>query len=119
MELILLAANLKTVISVAKQSLRMKSLSRNKKHKSKKWYDEQLYMKRRDLNRNASNMFKNPFIRSLRDSYFRCYRQYCKLVKYKKYTQTVILQLHDLESKDPKTYWQLVNFSSPEPKAQS
>ena len=61
------------VISVAKQSLRMKSLSRNRKHKSKKWYDEQLYMyiKRRDLNRKASNMFKNPFIRSLRDSYFK------------------------------------------------
>ena len=73
------------VISVAKQSLRMKSLSRTKKHKSKKWYDEQLYIKRRDLNRKASNMFKNSFIRSLRDSYFKCYQQYRKLVKYKKF----------------------------------
>ena len=99
------------VISVAKQSLRMKSLSRTKKHISKKWYDEQLYIKRRDLNRKASNMFKNPFIRSPRDSYFKCYRQYRKLVKYKKksFTQTVISQLDDLETKDPKTYWKLVN----------
>ena len=30
------------VISVAKQSLGTNTLSRNKQHKSKKWYDEQL-----------------------------------------------------------------------------
>ena len=72
------------VISVAKKSFGMKTLSRNKQNKSKKWYDEQLYLKRRELNIKASYMFKNPFVRSIRDSYFKCYRQYRKLVKYKK-----------------------------------
>ena len=58
-------------------------------------------------------MFKYPFIRSIRDSYFKCYRQYRKLVKYeykkKKITKTVISQLDELETKYPKTYWKLVN----------
>ena len=79
----------------------------SKQHKSKKWYDEELYIKRRDLNRKASNMFKEPFNKSLRNSSFKCY----KLVKYKKknFTKSIISQLDDLETKDPKTYWILVN----------
>ena len=46
------------VISVAEQSLSRKRVNCSKQHKSKKWYEEELYIKRRDLNRKASNMFK-------------------------------------------------------------
>ena len=84
MELILLAPFEDNVSSVAKQSLGTNTLSRNKQYKSKKWYDEQLYLKRRELNIKASYMFKTPIVSFLRDSYFKCYRQYCKNVKYKK-----------------------------------
>ena len=71
-------------ISVAEQSLNRKRVNCPKQHKSKKWYYEELYIKRRDLNRKASNMFKEPFNKSLRNSYFKCYRQYRYIVKYKK-----------------------------------
>ena len=56
-------------------------------------------------------MFKNPFNRSLRGSYFKCYRMYRNFVKYKKkvFTKTIISQLDDLETKNPKQYWKLVN----------
>ena len=85
------------VISVVEQSLSRKSVNCSKQHKSKKWYDEELYIKRRDLNRKGSNLFKEPFNKSLRNSYFKCYRQYRKLVKYKKenFTKSVISQLDD------------------------
>ena len=99
------------VINVAEQSLSRKRVNCSKQHKSKKWYDEELYIKRRDLNRKASNIFIEPFNKSLRNSDFKCYRQYRKLVKYKKkkITKSIISQLEDLETKDPKTYWKLVN----------
>ena len=108
-------------ICVAKQSLSKKEINRTRYNKSEKWFDEQLYIKRRDLNRKASNMFCNPFIRSIRDSYFKCYRQYRKLVKYKKknFTKTVISQLDELETKDPKTYWKLVNSLKDESESES
>ena len=51
------------------------------------------------------------FNKSLRNSYLKWYRQYRKLVKYKrkKFTKSIISQLDDLETKYPKTYWKLVN----------
>ena len=99
------------IISVANQSLSKIQINSTRQNKNKKWYDEELYIKRRDLNRKATNMFKNPFNKSLRDSYFKCYRKYRKLVKYKKksFNKLVISQLDDLETKDPKAYWKLVN----------
>lgn len=56
-------------------------------------------------------MHKSPYNNTLRNSYFKCYRLYRKLLKYKKkhFHQTVLSQLDDLQSKDPKTYWKLVN----------
>ena len=56
-------------------------------------------------------MFKQPFDVSLRNSYFKHYREYRKLLKFKRknYTKSVFSKLDDLETNDPKTYWNLVN----------
>ena len=72
------------VISVAEQSLSRKRVNCSKQHRSKKWYDEKLYIKRRDLNRKASNMFEEPFNKSLRNSYFKCYSNILNLLNTKR-----------------------------------
>ena len=56
-------------------------------------------------------MFKQPFNVSLRNSYFKHYREYRKLLKFKKknYTKILFSKLDDLESNYPKAYWNLVN----------
>ena len=66
------------VVHAATKSLKLKSSTKVKK-KSNKWYDEDLYVKRRLLNSKASLMFKQPFNISLRNSYFKHYREYRKL----------------------------------------
>ena len=98
------------VLDTAKKCLTRKTSMKSKK-KSNKWYDEDLFIKRRILNAKANLMFKHPFDLSLRNSYYKQYREYRKLVKYKKkhYTKTLFAKLDDLESNDPKTYWNLVN----------
>ena len=98
------------VVHAATKSLKLKSSTKVKK-KSNKWYDEDLYVKRRLLNSKASLMFKQPFNISLRNSYFKHYREYRKLLKFKKknYTKNIFSKLDDLESNDPKAYWNLVN----------
>ena len=98
------------VLQAAGRSLNMRSSTKIKK-KSKKGYDEDLYAKRRILNTKANLMFKQPFDVSLRNSYFKHYREYRKLLKFKRknYTKSVFSKLDDLETNDPKTYWNLVN----------
>lgn len=99
------------VINVADKCLSRKKHKNKTNSQNKKWYDEELYLKRRELNQKANRMFNDPFNKFLRNSYYMCYRQYRKLVKYKKknFTKLVMSQLDDLETKDPKAYWKLVN----------
>ena len=98
------------MLQAATKSLKMKCSAKVKK-KSNKWYDEELYVKRRLLNSKANLMFKQPFNASLRNSYYKHYREYRKLLKFKRkhYTKNIFSKLDDLESNDPKTYWNLVN----------
>ena len=81
------------------------------KEKVNKWYDEDLYVKRRVVNAKAKSLCKNPYDNSFRNSYFKHYREYKKLVKYKKkhYTKSILGKLDELECNDPKSYWNLVN----------
>ena len=57
------------------------------------------------------HMFWHPSDISLRNSYYRYYREYRKLLRFKKkhYTKNLFSKLDDFESNDPKTYWNLVN----------
>ena len=61
------------VVQAATKSLKLKSSTKVKK-RSNKWYDEDLYVKRRLLHSKASLRFKQPFNVSLRNSYFKHYR---------------------------------------------
>ena len=99
------------LISAANLCLHKKGSIKSKKSKSKKWFDQELYCKRRTLNNSANKLFCQPFNRSVRCSYFKQYREYRKLVKYKKknFKKKIIEQLDELETKDPKQYWKLVN----------
>ena len=106
------AVYLKVLFFRQLEEVRLNMRSSNKiKKKSKKWYDEDLYAKRRILNTKANLMFKQPFDVSLRNSYFKHYREYRKLLKFKRknYTKSIFSKLDDLETNDPKTYWNLVN----------
>ena len=71
------------VTQAATKSINIKSSSKMNK-KSHKWYDEELHVKRRLLNSKANLMFKQPFDISLRNSYFKHYREYKKLLKLKR-----------------------------------
>ncbi|MCU7801461.1 MAG: endonuclease/exonuclease/phosphatase family protein [gamma proteobacterium symbiont of Lucinoma myriamae] len=59
------------VISAANLSLTKRKPSKSNVSKCKKWYDEDLYSKRRELNIKASKMFRQPFNKVLRNSYFK------------------------------------------------
>lgn len=98
------------ILDVAKKSLKYKNVTKYKK-KHNKWFDEDLFVKRRLLTTKANLMFKQPFDLSLRNAYFKQYREYRKLLKFKKknYTKNVFSKLDELESNDPKAYWNLVN----------
>ena len=56
-------------------------------------------------------MFNQPFNKIIRNTYFKHYREYRKLVKFKKknFKKSIIKQLDELETKDPKRYWTLVS----------
>lgn len=94
----------------AQKSLTRKTPSKSKKM-NKKWYDEDLHVKRRIMNTKAKHMFQHPFDVSVRNNYYKHYREYRKLLKFKKkhFTKNLFSKLDDLESSDPKTYWNLVN----------
>ena len=97
------------ITNAADKSLRKNSSK--KRMKRNKWYDEDLYRKRRDLIQKSHLLTKNPFNNNIRNSYFKCRREYNKLVKYKKrhFKQIIIKQLENLEDRNPKAYWSLVN----------
>ena len=59
-------------------------MSKKSKKKGNTCYAEDLYLKRRVVNAKAKIMFKYPFDISLRNSYFKQYREYRMLVIYKK-----------------------------------
>ena len=81
------------VLKAGTKSLNMK-ISTKVRKKSKKWYDEELYEKGL-LNSKANLMFKHPFDVSLRNSYFKHYGEYRKLLKFKRknYTKSIFLNL--------------------------
>lgn len=99
------------IIRVANSSLRTKNVNAKLKEQRKKWFDEDLFVKRRELFRKGNLLSMNPYNRSIRNNYFKIHREYTKLRKYKKkhFKQSILNQLDSLEKGDPKTYWNLVN----------
>ena len=82
-----------------------------KKANSSKWFDNDLGTKRKSLLEKADLFSKFPNNPIIRGSYYKCYREYNKLRKYKKrhFKQSVLDGLDILRDSDPKKYWKLIN----------
>ena len=63
-------------------------------------------------------MTLKPYNKEIRNSYYKTYREYTKLRKYKKkhFKQSTLNKLGSLEKEDPKAYWNLVNSLKEEQK---
>ncbi|CAC5360011.1 unnamed protein product [Mytilus coruscus] len=100
------------IIKAARMSLKFKSNQYKKKTVNKKqWYDQDLYNKKRELNIKAKHMSENPYNINIRNNYFKHYRKFRKLKKYKRreFKSEIVKQLDNLLTKNPKEYWNLVN----------
>jgi hypothetical protein len=95
---------------VAKFSLQKKA--RSKKHTdNKKWFDSDLWQKRKQLFGKATLLSRYPNNPIIRGSYFKLRKEYAKLRKYKKrqFTQNFLDKLDHLNESHPKEYWELVS----------
>ena len=89
------------------------ALSANKKSKKKtnKSFDNDVRSKRNTLVEKGDLLSRSPCNPIIRGSYYKCYRKYNKLRKYKKrhFKQTILDGLDRLRDSDPKTYSKLIN----------
>ena len=97
------------MLCAAQSSLKVKTVKKKQQHK--KWYDVELYVKKNELIYKGKQMSVNPYNLIIRNSYYKTYREYTKLRKFKKkhFKQSILNKLDSLEKDDPKTYWNLVN----------
>lgn len=81
------------------------------KTQSKNYFDSDLKQKRSILIDKGQLLSRFPFDPIIRGSYFKCYREYTKLRKFKKrhFKQQILDQLDQLRDADPKKYWKLIN----------
>ena len=75
-----------------------------------KWFDQNLRVKGKTLLSKGALLSKFPFDPIVRGAYFKCYREYNKLRKYKKrnFRQTILDSRDQLRDTDPKKYWKLI-----------
>ena len=78
---------------------------------NKKWYDHSCYEMSKRLKLVSSLCAKSPKDPFLRGSFKKTCKEYKKLIKYKKkeWTASMIHSLENLECRDPKKYWDLIN----------
>ena len=97
------------MLCAAQSSLKVKTVKKKQQHK--KWYDVELYVKKNELIYKGKQMSLNPYNLIIRNSYYKTYREYTKLRKFKKkhFKQSMLNKLDSLEKDDPKTYWNPVN----------
>ncbi|CAG2219500.1 unnamed protein product [Mytilus edulis] len=97
-------------LSAATNSLKRNKL-RNKKIKTKKWFDGDLYHLRNKLISYGKIYSKFPYDPLVRGHYYKLNKQYSKLrkFKYKEYKKSLVEQLQNLHDDNPKSYWKLIN----------
>lgn len=105
------------LLNAAQSCLKIKTVKKRRQHK--KWYDGELYIKKNELLHKGKQMTLKPYNKEIRNSYYKTYREYTKLRKYKKkhFKQSILNKLDSLEKEDPKTYWNLVNSLKEEQKS--
>ena len=76
-----------------------------------KWFDNDLRSKQKTLVEKGELLSRFPCNPIIRGPYYKCYREYNKLRKYKKrhFKQTILDDLDRLRDSDPKQYWKLIN----------
>lgn len=100
------------ILSAADKTLRRpKTCSKSGKKINQKWFDADLQILRSRLLSKGRLMSKFPFDPGIKGNYYKLYRQYNKMRKFKKRTfkQTILNQLDELQSSDPKAYWHLID----------
>ena len=87
-----------------------KTKPRHSKKKPNKWYDKTCAELSKNLKLNAYLLSKSPKDPYLRGQLIKSRKQYNKLVKMKKneYHNQMIKKLENLEEKNPKEYWKIV-----------
>ncbi len=88
-----------------------KQKKKRKKNKSKKWYDQSCSELSQRLRRTAKSLAGSPNNPHFRANFVKTKKAYRKLLKNKKieWRKHMIQKLEQIEEKDPKEYWKLVN----------
>ena len=91
-------------------TFRKNNKKRKSKPKHKKWYDNDLVQKRKSLISKGELLSKFPWDPIVKGSYYKCYREYNKLRKYKQrnFKQKILQNLDSLRENNPKSYWNLI-----------
>lgn len=100
------------ILSAAKCSLnKKKGMKSSSNPKHQKWYDMDLKKSKTNLIKYGIIYSKFPNDNSVKNHYYKLYREYKKLrkFKYKQYKQSILNQLENLHEDNPKLYWRLVN----------
>ncbi len=97
--------------SAASKSLTFRKINKKRKNKPKhkKWYDNDLIQKRKSLISKGELLSKFPWDPIIKGSYYKCYKEYNKLRKYKQrsFKQNILQNLDSLRENNPKMYWNL------------
>jgi hypothetical protein len=103
------------IVNILDRAALSAKIFKKKKSKKKtnncKWFDNDLRSKRKTLVEKGELLSRFPCNPIIRGSYYKCYREYNKLRKYKKrhFKQTILDDLDRLRDSDPKQYWKLIN----------
>lgn len=107
----------KIYIEAAKKSLYKPALkdynsSKTKpKSKNKKWFNRDLHQMRKRVICFGRKLSSSPFDLTIRNRYFRLYREYnkCRKQTKRQYKQTILQELQTLHDTNPKSYWKLIS----------
>ena len=81
-----------------------------KRSKNKKWFDKDCETAKKEVLTAAKTLQRYPKYPVVRRKYHRLERDYKRLVKYKEHSfrETMLQRTSQLESNDPKTFWEMV-----------
>ena len=103
----------KTIHSLFEKVCKITLKKKKKRVKTdKKWFDHELTSLKKNVDGKAALMNKYPKDPFIRGSFFKTYKKYAKLRKYKKreFKNVILNRLENLETENPKEYWKLVNL---------
>ena len=99
------------IIHTADKSLKKCKITRKTKKKGQKWFDSDLISMRRNLLNYGKIYSKYPKDPSVKNHFYKLYREYTKSRKYKcrQYKQSILKKLETLHEENPRSYWKLID----------